>query len=77
MGHEIRLNILTHAITNRYTFCAVDLFLNSFSGVMCEYDALPGIGHACGHNLIAILGLAVACGIKDALDSGDVKGKVS
>jgi len=22
-------------------------------GLFCEYDALPGIGHACGHNLIA------------------------
>ncbi|HEY9308762.1 MAG TPA: amidohydrolase [Microbacterium sp.] len=22
-------------------------------GVMAEYDALPGLGHACGHNLIA------------------------
>ncbi|VFV41344.1 low quality protein: peptidase m20 [Lynx pardinus] len=22
-------------------------------GFLCEYDALPGIGHACGHNLIA------------------------
>jgi len=21
--------------------------------VLCEYDALPGIGHACGHNIIA------------------------
>ena len=21
--------------------------------VLCEYDALPGIGHACGHNVIA------------------------
>ncbi|GFO42665.1 peptidase m20 domain-containing protein 2 [Plakobranchus ocellatus] len=44
-------------------------------GVMCEYDALPGIGHACGHNLIAILGLAVACAIKEAFDSGVLKGK--
>jgi amidohydrolase len=25
--------------------------------VMCEYDALPGIGHACGHNVIAAAGL--------------------
>ena len=25
--------------------------------VLCEYDALPGIGHACGHNLIAAAGL--------------------
>lgn len=24
--------------------------------VICEYDALPGIGHACGHNLIAEAG---------------------
>ncbi|OQR77752.1 peptidase M20 domain-containing protein 2-like [Tropilaelaps mercedesae] len=27
---------------------------------LCEYDALPGIGHACGHNLIAESGLAMA-----------------
>ena len=25
--------------------------------VLCEYDALPGIGHACGHNIIAAAGL--------------------
>jgi amidohydrolase len=25
--------------------------------VFCEYDALPGIGHACGHNIIATAGL--------------------
>lgn len=25
--------------------------------VMCEYDALPGIGHGCGHNVIAAAGL--------------------
>ncbi len=25
--------------------------------VLCEYDALPGIGHACGHNIIAASGL--------------------
>lgn len=25
--------------------------------VICEYDALPGIGHACGHNLIAEAGM--------------------
>ncbi|MBW8826389.1 MAG: M20 family metallopeptidase [Acidobacteria bacterium] len=26
-------------------------------GVCCEYDALPGVGHACGHNIIAAAGL--------------------
>src|SRR3954464_12229148 len=25
--------------------------------VCCEYDPLPGIGHACGHNIIAAAGL--------------------
>ena len=25
--------------------------------VLLEYDALPGIGHACGHNIIATAGL--------------------
>ena len=25
--------------------------------VLCEYDALPDIGHACGHNIIATAGL--------------------
>ena len=37
--------------------------------VICEYDALPEIGHACGHNLIAEAGLAAALGIKAALEA--------
>lgn len=28
---------------------------------MAEYDALPGLGHACGHNLICVSGLAAGC----------------
>jgi len=28
--------------------------------VLSEYDALPGIGHACGHNIIATAGLGAA-----------------
>ena len=31
-------------------------------GFVCEYDALPSIGHACGHNLIAEVGVASALG---------------
>ncbi len=30
--------------------------------VMCEYDALPGIGHGCGHNVIAAAGLGAGLG---------------
>ncbi|KAK3506807.1 hypothetical protein QTP70_028370 [Hemibagrus guttatus] len=38
-------------------------------GFLCEYDALPAIGHACGHNLIAESGAAAALGLKAALES--------
>ena len=39
--------------------------------VMCEYDALPEIGHACGHNLIAEAGVAAGLGLKAVLESSD------
>jgi Xaa-Arg dipeptidase len=39
--------------------------------VLCEYDALPGIGHACGHNLIAASGIATGLGIEAALGEGN------
>ena len=39
-------------------------------------DALPGIGHACGHNLIAIAGVAVACAIKKTIVKHDIPGTV-
>src|ERR1700733_9862427 len=28
--------------------------------ILSEYDALPGVGHACGHNIIATAGLGAA-----------------
>jgi len=31
--------------------------------IISEYDALPGIGHACGHNLIAAAGLGAALAV--------------
>jgi amidohydrolase len=39
--------------------------------VLAEYDALPGIGHGCGHNLIAGSGLASAIGLGAVLDQLD------
>jgi amidohydrolase len=35
--------------------------------ILAEYDALPEIGHACGHNLIAMMGIAAAIGARAAL----------
>ena len=32
-------------------------------GILAEYDCLPGIGHACGHNLIAASALGAGIGL--------------
>src|SRR5215470_4181198 len=34
---------------------------------LCEYDALPGVGHGCGHNLIAAGGVGAALALHRAL----------
>ena len=43
-------------------------------GVLCEYDALPGIGHGCGHNIIAPAGLGA--GIALATIAEDAGGRL-
>lgn len=35
---------------------------------LAEYDALPGVGHGCGHNLIALSALAAGVGAKAGLN---------
>ncbi|KAF7770400.1 hypothetical protein Agabi119p4_6374 [Agaricus bisporus var. burnettii] len=45
-------------------------------GVNSEMDALPDMGHACGHNLVAISGVGVALAIKAALQTHNIPGKV-
>ena len=42
--------------------------------VLCEYDALPGIGHACGHNVIATAGLGA--GLAAAALADELGGRV-
>lgn len=37
-------------------------------GIVCEYDALPAIGHACGHNIIAAAGVGAALGLAPLAD---------
>jgi amidohydrolase len=41
--------------------------------ICAEYDALPDIGHACGHNLIATAGVGAAAGLVKALEPGDAR----
>ena len=42
--------------------------------VLLEYDALPGLGHACGHNIIATAGLGA--GLAAAAVAADAGGRV-
>ena len=42
--------------------------------VLCEYDALPAIGHACGHNVIAAAGLGA--GLAAAALADELGGRV-
>lgn len=37
--------------------------------ILAEYDALPGIGHACGHNLIATAALGATLGLQAVADT--------
>jgi amidohydrolase len=43
--------------------------------VLLEYDALPALGHACGHNIIAAAGLGA--GLAAAAFAGDAGGRVT
>ncbi|WIV13541.1 M20 family metallopeptidase [Proteiniborus sp. MB09-C3] len=39
--------------------------------IMSEYDALPEIGHACGHNLFSVASIGAALGIAKVIDKID------
>jgi amidohydrolase len=46
-----------------------------FVGFLSEYDALPGLGHGCGHNLIAISGIGAGIGL--AAVAAELGGRVA
>jgi amidohydrolase len=41
-------------------------------GICAEYDALPGIGHACGHNIIAASAVGTALALAEVADGLDL-----
>lgn len=43
-------------------------------GFLCEYDALPEVGHGCGHNLIGVMSIAAAVALKEVIE--DIGGKI-
>jgi amidohydrolase len=44
--------------------------------IMAEYDALPGIGHACGHNVIATAGIGAGAALAVALGRLPFAGRI-
>jgi len=41
-------------------------------GIMAEYDSLPGVGHACGHNLIAAMAAGAAMALAKVADDAGI-----
>lgn len=45
--------------------------------VLAEYDALPKLGHACGHNIICTAALGAFLAAKKAMETFHIPGKIS
>lgn len=45
-------------------------------GFLAEYDALPEIGHACGHNLLGTAVCAAACALKEDMTASGASGTI-
>ena len=81
-AHEVLTGVLEHQglPTTRGAY-GMDTAFEARAGnegpelaVLCEYDALPGIGHACGHNIIAAAGLGA--GLAGAALADELGGRV-
>jgi amidohydrolase len=69
-GFEIEIGIFGHSTGFIATFdtgiCGPNV------GITAEYDALEGLGHACGHNLIAASSVGSAVVLKKMLKKGKI-----
>lgn len=45
-------------------------------GFLAEYDALPGVGHACGHNLLGTAVIGAACALKNHMETEQIPGTI-
>jgi len=78
-AHDVLTSALEgHGFTVERAACGLDTaFVARFGdpsatgptiAMLCEYDALPEVGHACGHNIIAASGLGAALGAAAVVD---------
>ncbi len=81
-GHEVETGAhgVGTALRSSFTTPGFEPDRHRTVAVMAEYDALPDIGHACGHNVIAAAGvgayLAAVDTLADAAGDHHVEGRV-
>lgn len=65
-GFEVETNIAGHAtgFIARYDSGLTGPTI----GFLAEYDALPGLGHACGHNIIGTASVLAGVGLKQVIN---------
>ncbi|WP_405179774.1 M20 family metallopeptidase [Nocardia sp. NBC_01377] len=63
-GFQVDLGVADLATAFRATYGSGDLTI----GICAEYDALPEIGHACGHNIIAAAAVGTGLGLAEVAD---------
>src|SRR3954470_14443811 len=69
-----KIDVQRHAFDLETAFIARAGTEGPTIAVLCEYDALPGIGHACGHNIIGTSGLGA--GLAAAALANELGGRV-
>jgi amidohydrolase len=69
-----------HGFNVEYPFCEMDTaFKAVYKGkkegpviaILCEYDALPGVGHGCGHNIICTAGIGAGIAVSKLMNELD------
>lgn len=71
-GFDVKVNVAGHrtGFDARYTSSKPGPVI----AFLAEYDALPGIGHACGHNIFGATSLLAAASLKQVID--DIGGEI-
>lgn len=68
-GFHVEREIAGLATAWRATYGSGSLVI----ALCCEFDALPDVGHACGHNIIAASAVGAGIGLASVADALDVK----
>ncbi|KAJ5652982.1 hypothetical protein N7507_010408 [Penicillium longicatenatum] len=76
MLEELGFQVTRHAFQLETAFVAEYGNSGRVVAFNAEYDALPGIGHACGHNLIAMMSIGAFLGVAEKIRRNKISGRV-